>query len=243
MISPFGFPEFEVSTVTAVFIRWRVLGTMAALFLAGCGLEEYEQKMVREQKKREVLEEQVKYLGEPAEITIKAEPGSTPPPVDIFFRMPKGVEPKPAGNWGDLYSQYPKSPTPPRQRGMPPPQESPFMDVLIGVAPPGDWKQFTDRAQQPFQGMKHGEFTRAPKTPPGRSTPLDFQTATFTETGHFPTAYILYLHQSPQARVAIAFHMLSDRTTTAEVTKAIDQCLQTLAIGPDAAAARQQFQP
>ncbi len=220
-------------------VRCGILLTISVL-VAGCGLAEYEEKMVKAQKKQDVVDERNKHLGEPAEVAPITVPGSNQPPIDVYFRLPRGIDTKSYLRWGEVFQQFGREPWRRPKPGVMPPPESPFLDVNIAVLPPGDWKEFTDRAQQGLQGMAHTEFTRAPKTPHGRA-PMDFQTSTYTDTGQIPTSYIVYLHQAPQARVAIVFHTYKDKATSAEVTKAIDLCLQTLAVGNEAAAERQKF--
>jgi hypothetical protein len=57
------------------------------------------------------------------------------------------------------------------------------------------------------------------------------------------SSYVLYLHQAPAVRVAIVFHAAGDRLSMPEVAKAMDLCMQTLAVGPEAATLRERYKP
>ncbi len=81
----------------ATVIRSRWFG-LALLLLAvpACGLTDYEKLMVEAQEREERFRAEQKYLGSPVQIpTTKDKEDREIPLASVFFRPPKGVDPKP----------------------------------------------------------------------------------------------------------------------------------------------------
>jgi hypothetical protein len=222
----------------------RFLLLAAAACLAGCGYDEYEAKMLKEQERLKKIDEEELYLGEPAKIIVRGEQAGSPP-LEAFFRLPRGVEPRTDNGFlGEVMVRYPRVPTQYGYRSAKATKEPEplFQEVFIGVMPPGDFKEFSDKILLPFQSMQRSEVTRVTKSPPGRQR-LEFQTITFNDGQPSPTKYHVYILQAPQGRAAIAYRVPYDKQNSPEVQKAIDVSLPTLAFGAEAAALKQKFKP
>src|SRR5262249_23759698 len=142
------------------------------------GLAEYEAKSANEQKRLEQFDEEARFLGEPVELPpLPPEPGSTtqakPAAGGLFLRLPKGKATKHNSQLlGELLYTYarvavPYIPPSRRPPGSPEATESPFDAVYFGVASgSADWKEFTEKVQQPLQSPERSEITRLTKDAP-----------------------------------------------------------------------------
>jgi hypothetical protein len=223
----------------------------AALLLGGCGLSDYEAKLASEQKRVDRLDEENMLLGEPLDLPPqKSREATTPlgtPTLDVFFRPPRGIntkyDPTPLGEL--LYRYTRAAPRGGARRYSPgyvDPADNPFLEVDLAVTPEGNWKEFTDKVQQPFQGMAAAEPIPPLKEPAGKKR-LDFQSVAFNDAGNPPATYLVFFHKGQHALVAIVYRVSQSKATDPEVAKTIDVSLKTLAVGPEATQLRQRYGP
>lgn len=210
---------------------------LAALGLtAGCGLSEYGKLMEAEQKRLQTLDEQAKLLGEPAELPGKG--------AEVFLLLPKGIAPR-GEVVGDVLYRFGR--TQAYGRYYPSGSDSqaaPFQEVYVGVAQGGKLDEFVQKALQPF-GTAGGQPGKKVINPLGRAT-MAFDWINFEDANTPPSAYQSFFITLPGAQpvqVAVVFRMPKDQSQNATITKAIDACLQTLAVGPDAEQERQRHAP
>jgi hypothetical protein len=234
-----------------------VVGAAVVLLGAsGCGLSEYEEKLDREQKRLQQIDETNKFLGDPIEVPQIKDPNPNAPPgatTDIFFRPPRGIGSKfEATPRGELLYQYPNvsRTLASVQRRQVSAEESLFLNVFAAVtpttAPPGNWEAFAIKVQQAFAGLTpSGQPVLVPVSPPGRSR-MEFQSLSFAEPANDatkqPTIYRVYFYKGESYNVAIVYHHGQDKVQNADVNKIIDFSLQSLALGPEAATKSSQWQ-
>jgi hypothetical protein len=112
------------------------------LVLAGCGLTEYEQRMLQTQRRVQQVEETNRLLDQPLNVPTREEPekekGKGPTITTLayfFFRPPLGIllTPEKTPRQGLLYT-YPINPKPPAPPpGSKPPPPSPFVAVEVAI--------------------------------------------------------------------------------------------------------------
>ena len=222
-----------------------VLVASLALGLGGCGLSEYEATLAAEQKRLERFDEEDRLLGDPLELPPrKGKDPSVPIPSgvgEVFIRPPLWT----ASNYqseplGELLYRYPPFPHNWFMRRRIQVPDNPFLEVDLAVTPEGDWAEFTQKVQQPFQGMAHSEATLV-KKPTARGV-LEFQSLTFADGGNPPaTKVFLYFYKGHQTQVAIAYRVKGEEASSPKVTNAIDASLKSLVVGPQPASLRKRF--
>ncbi len=212
---------------------------LAALTLAaGCGLSEYGKLMEAEQKRLQTLDEQTKLLGEPAELPAKG--------TEFFLLLPKGIAPR-GELTGDVLYRFGRVPSYGGRyysSGGSDSQAAPLQEVYVGVALGGKLDEFMQKALQPF-GTTGGKPGKKVITPPGRAV-MSFEWINFEDANTPPSAYqsfFITLSSTQAVQVAVIFRMPKDQSNNVTITKAIDACLQTLAVGPDAEQERQRHAP
>lgn len=220
----------------------------AGLAAGGCGLTEYEEQVKYQQERIDYIDKQNKYLGPPITPpprrvgtvvpSAEGEHGGkqTGPDFDLFLRPPLGVssqcEERPMGAYlyrykadGSLVS------------GM-------LVATAVGVSKEEFWKDlvYTFGAYDaPVKVEEHKPFGQEP---------LQFQALGLGPVGPpgQELVYLFYVYQATAAEgksalVGIAYMLPPGRVNGQEELAAIDLSLCTLAVGPQAAAARQQYRP
>jgi hypothetical protein len=214
--------------------------------IAGCGLSEYQAKMASEQKRIELVDEENKFLGDPLEFPFRnAAPASPqdPPKPDVFLRLPKGFSSKPDDKpVGDFYYHFGRVSTPHTSRYSPSSgtQENFFQDAYVAVAFDNKTDEFSKKVFQPFGSSQWTEMNRVVKDLPGR-TKLEYQAFSASDAANPPSTYYCYFYQGPNILVAVIFRVPKDQAQAASVSKGIDYCLQSLAVGMEAGQQRQRF--
>jgi hypothetical protein len=226
----------------------------ALLSGAGCGLSEYEEKMVSEQKRIDYLDNENYYLGEPIQLPPPAAPpaGQEPKPtVDVFFRVPSGIsKTADAKPLGDLLHRYLKVQVQrtygraarPADASLP---ENPFEEVQVAVAGDREHDDFVKTVLAPYERYEKSNMTLVTKEAFGRH-PLKFQTLTCTYTDaktQAGWAYLIYFYQQQNWHMAFVFVLPKDRATSKDVLKVVDLSLQSLGLGAEAAQQRSRYHP
>jgi hypothetical protein len=204
---------------------------------AGCGLSEYGKLMEAEQKRLQKLDEQAKLLDKPAELPVKG--------TEVFLLLPKGILPR-AELFGDLLYRFTRDPYPRySSSGGPDNQVAPIQEVYVGAAPGGKLDEFVQKALQPF-GTTGGKPGKKVVNPLGRAA-MQFDWINFEDANTPPSDYQSFFATLPGAQpvqVAVIFRMPKDQSQKQSqkqlIDKAIEACLQTLAVGPDAEQERQR---
>lgn len=221
------------------------LALLLGLPLAGCGLADYEAKMIDAQKRAQRLEEEARNLDEPLNMPTKKEKtGDTEvevPVADVFLRPPRGIGPTPDKNPlnGLIYRYGPRTaaPTLPNLPGAPAPSAKPIADVhAVGLAFGTNRPDFTKEVMSAFQPV--GQVTSAdrPVHHPDRPaasvlTALDFDDARYS--------YSVYVGQSGTTQVAIIYWITKGHRSA--VSTPLTFSLESLALGIDTFAARQAY--
>ena len=221
--------------------------SVALLACTGCGVSEYQALMESEQKRIELIDEENKFLGDPVELPFRSAAPANPqdlPKPDVFFRLPKGFATKPEEKpFAEFFYHFTRKPNPPRSRVSPadaPAQENSIQDVYLAVAFDNKTKEFSDKVFQ--LNPKVSEMPRISKEPPGRAK-LEYQMFSGSDAANPPSTYLFYFYQNPGQNILIAvvFHLPKDKEQDANVSKAINYSLQSLAVGSDAIQPRSRF--
>jgi hypothetical protein len=219
--------------------------------LSGCGLSDYEAKMVSEQKRVQRFDDEAEFLDEPVEIPVKKEAGSTGQPstqVDVFFRPPCGISSKPETTTrGELYRYLHPASQPvfgPRAKIDPKRALKDLVsEVDLGVSIGGEGNDFFKKVQQAY-GLQKPTFVPETKQPPGHNR-LEFQKTTFTDTSTPPLVYSIYLCSLQNVHIAMVFLVPQDKASNPDsgktVEKMIDLSLQSLAVGQEATEKRMRL--
>jgi hypothetical protein len=226
-------------------------GAILMAMTSGCGLSAYEEQLEREQKRLDRIDDANKILDEPIEpLKLKGASSNVPggDTVALFFRPPLGIAPTPEANLrADILHQYvPLVGFAARLRGRRPDIQTPFLRVLVAAVPAQDFAQFASQVQQAFAGSVPSQDNTVTKEPVDGRPSITFQTRSFTEAASEPnkpaSVYHVYFYQGQQYHVAIAYQVPQDKATANDVTKAIDASLGSLAVGPDAAVKKSDWQ-
>jgi len=196
-----------------------VLGLLT-IGMAGCGLGDYEEKMLDQQTRLARFDRENKELGGSLDMPEVVEKAGGE---EVFLRVPKGVSttPETANLWSGLFYNYPGG--------------GHFAGLYVAWAgkKDDDFKKKVEGASA-FNnaGIKRSPYTTDPM--PGRQ-PLTLKTSTYELTDR---TYHLYL--SPDEKVALVFEIL--RTAPAKAaTDAMNLSLGTLAFGGDAGKQRREY--
>jgi hypothetical protein len=192
------------------------LGLPAALFAVlagGCGLGEYERKMLEQQARVERLERENKELAAPLELP--AGDGEESPP-DVYLRPPKGIRSKPEKDlWGGLLHIYPA-------------EGGNFAGVYVGW---GKKDSFKSDVLRLVGGS--GARASAHKTAPADGRKELALELTAVESGDRLT----HLYYEPRQRVAVVYAAEKAKWNA----QAVQFSLNTLAFGADAARLRGEY--
>lgn len=230
--------------------RLLALALAAAGFSSGCGLSDYEQQVRFQQDRIDYIDRQNRYLS-PTPINppprraggAAAAPegeGSGKPATgsdfDLFLRPPQGIssqyEERPIGAY--LYKYKSDNA---QFAGM-------LVATAVGVGKEDFWKDLVYTFGQYEAPAKLEEHT------PFGQEPMQFQSLGLGPIG--PSGqdyvYLFYVYQGTTADgkaalVGIAFMVPPGRVNSQEELTAIDLSLCTLAVGPQAAQAKQSYRP
>jgi hypothetical protein len=204
-------------------VRRLALG-MLLLAVPACGLSDYEARMSESQKREERFRLEQKYLGEPVQMpTHKNQEDREEPVANVFFRPPKGIEPKPKPGPRDNLWQY-------RARSA----GNDFTGVDMEFA--GDEKDFVDKVVSNYGPPEQASRSSREITPPGQDTPMVFDTWEF---GSGPIGYSVNILRSSGKPIAIVY--IYNKTRLDSVREAIKVSLQSLAIDQQVGATRQRY--
>jgi hypothetical protein len=209
------------------------------LFLgAGCGLKDYEARMLEEQRKLErldrILTDEDRFLGDPLRMPpdLKVETTDAKknkivelvePLPPFFIRPPRGVDPRPGAPGGHPpHALYP-------YRG------GSFVVYLGGTSDPkkkpDDFRKEVCNTLGISTKLAKDNVTQdtlgsEPNT--WRSKPLEFSKLTANHSGY---TFFVYLTQRDQDQFAVVFQVASGRAKSEEVPKTITTSLGTLEVG------------
>ena len=205
-----------------------LVSAVAALAQAGCGVADYEKKMLDAEVRVQRFDEDNRLLGAP--LTFPSDPA---PPLDIFLRPPKGV----AKSHDTAKDQAPYHFS--ALNGL-------FTEMLVTFGNPDDGadgkdklkKQIEDRLSRQAQNWQPIDVH-----PPERTQAISFDAVEFTDPlapANAPAVFIVYAHQSAgRAAVGLVFHFLQSNRSGADA--ALKRCLETYAEAGDAQKARAAF--
>ena len=222
---------------------------LLAVLLAGCGLAEYEDKMVASQARVQRFDDDNKYLGEPLAVPLRKvkvkqgddkEVEQDEPVAELFLRPPRGIDPK----WDDkdktqpgLFYHYKAAET--GRGGQPaPPGDDPaavgaFTDLYLAIA--SEPKKFADRVVGHFPPAGPATSRRLDVQPFGRQ-PLSFEVTDFDAKDKTHVAVNVLLGN--RTNLAVVFKMKNYDKNRDALDEARRRCLESLALDQDAAKAR-----
>jgi len=195
-----------------------------ALLSAGCGVQEYERRMLKEQERVAYLDEENRLLDEPlAAPPRKVGEKETPPP-NVFLRPPRGIGSAGQAMPGSkIVFYYART------------GNSPFLGVYLATETlegKDAQKKFDDEMLRRFSSVAPvaGELGK----PPLRRDDLRFRqfTAEAPKMGGEPESKVfLYFATRGTAAAAVGYRVEKGRAADAAVTQAINMSLDTLGLG------------
>jgi hypothetical protein len=205
----------------------------AALLLVGCGLSDYEGRMLKSQTYVENKDREDQILGLPLVPPPKltAEGKRTDQPVmDLYIRPPRGINSQyDANQVSDIMWRYPAA-------GGPGAANCPFTAMYLAVSTTMDRDQFWTEVQTPFMPVDLTTITKVTKTPiDGPALEFESDSRTVEERGS-SQSYFMYVYRKDLpdqkvARVAIVFCSPEKVGIGAAATEAMEMCLKTLSVG------------
>jgi hypothetical protein len=188
---------------------------LVVLFAGGCGVADYESRMVDAQKRLEHFEEASRLLDSPLvpPLTVTKE-GSKVPIANMFLRPPKGIADKPA--------------------------DEPRMRILYSyrrrTAGPVLWVELAFGNQKEFAGEVLSCFGATGKTSQQRTVrdPVRNATNTFTTTEIEDEQffYSINIHQDGKSQIAVIYHV--PRGQRGAAARAVELSLASFAVGREA---------
>jgi hypothetical protein len=198
-------------------------GLLAA---AGCGLADYEERMLSAQSRARQFDEENQLLDEPITVPTRPDAEGGGPLADVFFRPPKGFQSAyERARRFDLLWCYPRAAGAPAS-------SAPFK--LVGVAFAGGQKDFAAEVVRCFSGKAQAPRERTFQ-PFGRK-PLVFDCTEIDDGQDFYSVNISRTDLPSEPRVALVFGVEAAQRGSA--ARVLDLSLGTLATGADAAAQR-----
>jgi hypothetical protein len=194
------------------------------LTLPACGLGDYEELMREAQERERRFQDEKKYLDEPVKVPTKKDGDREIPVAEIFFRPPKGIratfETTPRNN---LLWRYPA-------------RTSGGDFALVEMAFGEDNKDFAAEVVRNYQASEPIRPRAQQFNVPGRDSSLVFDIWEF-ESGQ--EGFSINVLRDPRRPVAVVYVYNKARRDSAR--KAIELSLESLAVGPQVRAARQQY--
>lgn len=232
---PFTFFLFTFMAIPRAFhrfvrFRWNRVPLFAvALLLGGCGLADYEKKMEEAQKRVEVFDKEGGALlaKEPLELASAGERGT------IFFRPPWGIKAKGTANGPFLtyLREFNK------QGGKFEDAFNNIKAVSVLVATDGNRDGFRKNIKEAL-----ADIQAVGKKSVARRGSAELPFEVWMDDSHAEESDVVYVYQSGQTLVALAFHLKKGKTE-ADSQEVIDASLRTLLIGEPAAKELQRFRP
>lgn len=206
---------------SSVSTRVRRLGLgLLLLTLPACGLNEYEALMHEAQEREERFRAEQKYLGPPVQIPETEKDNKKVPLAQVFFRPPKGVDPKPQQR-GMMW----------RYTGEP---RSDFNFVELAFA-----EENKDFTRNVLDNYGKGDL---PPGIPRQITPPGQKTATVFESWEFDdgqTGYSVNILKDSPKPVAIVY--IFNKAKLDSARKVIELSLESVGIDLGYGAARQRY--
>ncbi len=205
--------------------RRSALVGLFAVLCAGCGLNDYESKIVEEQQRVERFDKENKELGAPIDLPERKEKEKDKEkeswPVEIFLRLPKGLSPKPQENLYNGAFHYQRD------------GKGDFASAYVLMTPKAG--QAEEEALRAFGAPQNGSAGSL-EVMPFKGPPVQLRSHVF-DIG----TWRYHLYVDPTKQVAIVY--LTETTSTAKgaITEAIKTSLQTLALGGDALRAKGEY--
>ena len=202
--------------------------------MLGCGLSDYEQRMLAAQTYIENKDHEERVLGAPLAPPPKLSPEGKKigqPVVDLYIRPPRGLnsqyEPDP---FSDIMWRYAAP------QGGSAAANCPFIAMYLAVSTTMDRDQFWQEVQKPFMPEDLSGISKVTKTPiDGPPLEFEYDSRTVEERGSsksfFMYVYRKDLPDGKVARVAIIFCTPENMGTGPAATEGIDMCLKTLTVG------------
>ena len=188
------------------------------LLACGCGLDDYESKMVEAQKRLARHEEEERLLGPPIVIPTRDDGKGEKEPIaaGLHLRLPAGVKTESSGT-KDPGRGSAKLYTFPATSGS-------FKLVDLGVA--GEQKEFLSDVLGLYGRSSEPKRTRRELRPPGREA-MTFATTEFEDEDLF---YSVNLYKAEKQQVVIVYCL--QKSQKAAAARAIELSLESLALGP-----------
>src|SRR4051794_26693222 len=204
------------------------LFALALLSAAGCGIDDYDQKLKSEQGRVERLDKEFKELDAPLTLPPPREGASNE--VQVFLRPPHGIPSQPSKD-KDAYVRsgafyWFKNPT----------AKDPVKAVALAVA---------EKTKEPLdpnallKDLESGQVEWKDETiePPGRA-PFKLKKAIFLNNfGKF----IVYVFDVEKTLVGVCYQVSGEQKDQAAVTAQITPSIRTLAVGTDAPLQLQEY--
>ena len=194
-----------------------------AVFLAGCSVGDYENKMLDAQNRLARFEESNRLLENSVAMPGRVEKGSTVTDILLYLRPPKGISTTPAKEKRArlLYTFGPSRPS----------GAAPFAYVEIGYAPLAT-KDFEKDVLGAFTAS--GQSTRlSHEVAPPRRPAMAFSTVEFFDSTY---AYSINFFKGSVNQVAIVYAI--NRASKAQAERPIKASLDSFGVDVEAAAAR-----
>jgi hypothetical protein len=206
-----------------------------ALPLAGCGLADYETKMVEAQRRAQRLEEEFKNLDEPLTIPTKKEDGVETKLAEVFIRPPRGIgpafEPNPVN--GLIYRYLPHQAATGTPAGLKPVRDVVWVGLAFGNSRP-DFANEVLRNFAPSElPSRASREVRHPDSPVAAVYDvLEFDDAQYS--------YSVYVGQSGATQVAVIYTLKKGQRSS--VSGPVTMSMESLAFGADVVRARRDYE-
>jgi hypothetical protein len=198
-------------------------GLFGLVLLSGCGVADYESKMLKAQIRLKRYEEEKELLAEPLIIPSREnKEGKRKTIANVFLRPPKGIVSRAANadNPRDnlLYSYNPRSA---REAGA----------VAMVELAAGSQKAFEGQVLRCFNtgGKAYPKARAHAVRHPLREVPMNFETTEFEHGQYF---YSINICRIPQTAIAIVYWL--DKKQTASATRAVELSLESFAVEQEA---------
>jgi hypothetical protein len=224
-----------------VEVRCRALGLLGLLLLAsGCGVDDYEKKMIEAQHRIARFEEEDRVLGRPLEIPKHTDKNDIKRPwANLFFRPPKGISYQPVESGGDnsevvlrggLLYDY-----------LPPPKTTAGgiarVELAFGEQKP---EELRTEVMRRFTSTSNPQSRQRSFRIQGRQTGTNFETIEFDGNDEgIDYFYSINLTHNKEVSIAVVFWVLKGQQGA--TIRLIDMSLESFALDEEANRARELF--
>jgi hypothetical protein len=221
---------------------WRSRATWLVglvLLASGCGVAEYESKMIVAQQRMERFEKEDQMLGPPLVIPKRLDSKKNLRPwANLFFRPPRGIRPKPVMTEGE-------EPEPEKRGGLlyqyvPPPKKTALGVARVELAF-GDQKEFATELMSNFTATNEPKKSTRSFRPPGRQVGVTFETIEMEGTDQ-GIDYLYSINRTATKKnlqIAVVYWVL--KSQAARSRGLIDLSLESFALNEEATEAREQY--